>query len=98
MVLSNVIDFTISRRLSVFSQFRFQISAGLTNIGCLAVAAFDLVNCSLSVFWFVLTYTTYGRYTNHSTLMMVSAQVVETSVNVTLNSPTQEWKKKISYV
>jgi len=54
MVLSNVIvDITISRPSFVFSQSDVQISAGLTNISGLAVAAFDLVNCSLSVVWFV---------------------------------------------
>ena len=48
MVFSNVIvEVAISRRLSVFSQSCVQISAGFTDISCLAVAAFDLVNCSL---------------------------------------------------
>ena len=37
------------RRSSVFSQSSVQISAGLTDISGLAVAAFDLINCSLSV-------------------------------------------------
>ena len=47
MVLSNVIvDITISSRLFVFSQSEVQISAGLTNISGLAVAAFDFINCS----------------------------------------------------
>ena len=36
-------------------------------------------------------YTTHWRYTNHLTLKMTSAQVVETSVNVTLNSPSQDY-------
>ena len=36
-------------------------------------------------------YTTFWRYTNHLTLKMTSAQVVETSVNVTLNSPSQDY-------
>ena len=54
MVFSNVIvEVTISRRSFVFSQSYVQVSAGLTDIGGLAVAAFDLVNCSLSVLWFV---------------------------------------------
>ena len=54
MVFSNVIvEVTISCRLSVFSQSYVQVSAGLTDIGGLAVAGFDLVNCSLSVFRFV---------------------------------------------
>ena len=42
MVLSNVIvDVTISSRSFVFSQSDVQISAGLTNVSGLAVAAFD---------------------------------------------------------
>ena len=49
MVLSNVIvDVTVPCRSSVFSQFRVQISAGLTDISGPAVATFDLIN-SLSV-------------------------------------------------
>ena len=43
MVLSNVIvDITISSRSFVFGQSDVQISASLTNISGLAVAAFDL--------------------------------------------------------
>ena len=54
MMYSNVIvDITISRGLFVFSQSRVQVSASLTNVGSLAVGAFDLVNCSLSVVEFV---------------------------------------------
>ena len=50
MVFSNVIvDVTVPRRSSVFSHSSVQISAGLTEISGLAVAAFDLINCSLSV-------------------------------------------------
>jgi len=50
MVLSNVIlDITISSRSFVFSQSDVQISARLTDISGLAVAALDLINCSLSV-------------------------------------------------
>jgi len=50
MVLSNVIvDITISSRSFVFSQSDVQISAGLTNISGLAVAAVDFINCSPSV-------------------------------------------------
>ena len=50
MLFSNVIvDVTVPRRSSVFSQSSVQISAGLTDICGLAVAAFDLINCSLSV-------------------------------------------------
>ena len=50
MVLSNVIvDITISSPSFVLSQSDVQISAGLTNISGLAVAAFDFINCSPSV-------------------------------------------------
>ena len=44
-----IVDVTVPRRSSVFSQSSVQISAGLTDISGLAVAAFDLINCSLSV-------------------------------------------------
>ena len=54
MVLSNVIvDVTIPRCLFVFGQSCAKVSAGFTNASCLAVAAFDLVYCSLSVLRFV---------------------------------------------
>ena len=50
MVFSNVIvDITICCRSFVFSQSRATVSAGLTDVSGLAVAAFDLVYCSLSV-------------------------------------------------
>ena len=48
MMYSNVIGvITISRRSFVFSQSRVKVSTSLTNIGSLAVGAFDLVDCSL---------------------------------------------------
>ena len=54
MVLSNVIvDVIIPRRAFVFGQSRAQVFAGFTNVRSLAVAAFDLVYCSLSVLRFV---------------------------------------------
>ena len=54
MMYSNVIvGITISRRSFVFSQSRVKVSTSLTNIGSLAVGAFDLVDCSLSVARFV---------------------------------------------
>ena len=57
MVFSNVIvDVTIPRHSSVFSQSSVQISASLTDICGLAVAAFDLINCSLSVPWLVFVF------------------------------------------
>ena len=58
MVLSNVIvDITIPRRSFVFGQSRAKVSAGFTNVRSLAVAAFDLVCCSLSVLRFVFVLT-----------------------------------------
>ena len=57
MMYSNVIiGITIFRRLFLFSQSRVKVPASLTNVGCLAVGAFDLVNCSLSVVGFVLVF------------------------------------------
>jgi len=54
MMYSNVIvGITISRGSLVFSQSHVKVSASLTNVGSLAVGAFDLVNCSLSVVRFV---------------------------------------------
>ena len=54
MMYSNVIvGITISRGSFVFSQSRVKVSASLANVGRLAVGAFDLVNCSLSVVRFV---------------------------------------------
>ena len=54
MVFSNVIvDVTISRRSFGFGQSGAKVSAGFTNIRSLAVAAFDLIYCSLSVLRFV---------------------------------------------
>ena len=55
MVLSDVIvDITIFRRPFVFSQVFVQVSASLTDVRGLAVAAFDLVYYSLSVVRFAL--------------------------------------------
>ena len=54
MIYSNVIvGITISRGSFVFSQSRVEVSTSHSNIGSLAVGAFDLVDCSLSVVWFV---------------------------------------------
>ena len=48
IMYSNVIvGITISHGSFVFSQSRVKVSASLTNVGSLAVGAFDLVNCSL---------------------------------------------------
>ena len=38
----------------MFGQSRAKVSAGFTNVGSLAVEAFDLVYCSLSVLRFVV--------------------------------------------
>jgi len=48
-----IVGITSSRDLFVFSQSRVKVSASLTNVGSLAVGAFDLVNCSLSIVRFV---------------------------------------------
>jgi len=57
MMLSNVIVIvTISSHSFVFSQLDVQIPAGLTNISGLAVVAFDVKNCSLSIVWFVFVF------------------------------------------
>ena len=57
MMFSNVIvDITISRRSFVFSQSGLEVPASLSDVGGLAVGAFDLVNCSLSVVRFVLVF------------------------------------------
>jgi len=53
MMYSNMIVGIISRGSFVSSQSRVKFSASLTNVGSLAVGAFDLVNCSLSVVRFV---------------------------------------------
>ena len=54
MMYSNVIvGITITRGSFVFSQSRVKVSTSLTNIGSLAVRAFDLIDCSLSVVRFV---------------------------------------------
>jgi len=54
MMYSNVIvGITISRGSFVLSQSRVKVSASLNNVGRLAVGAFDLVSCSLSIVRFV---------------------------------------------
>ena len=57
MVLGNVIvEVTILRSSFVFGQLHAQVSASFTNVRSLAVAAFDLVYCSLSVLRFVFVF------------------------------------------
>ena len=54
MMYSNVIvGITISCGWFVFSQSCVKVSTGLSNIGSLAVGAFHLEDCSLSVVRFV---------------------------------------------
>ena len=53
LFVNMIVDITIPSRPFVFSQSEVQIFAGLTNLSGLAVAAFDLINCSLSVARFV---------------------------------------------
>ena len=48
-----IVGVTVSRGSFVFSQSRIKVSTSLVNIGSLAVGAFDLVDCSLSVVRFV---------------------------------------------
>ena len=53
-MFSNVtVDVTILRRSFEFGQSRAKVSAGFINVSSLAVAAFDLEYCSLSVLRFV---------------------------------------------
>ena len=47
---SVIVGITISHGSFVFSQSPVKVSASLANVGSLAVGAFDLVNCSRSVF------------------------------------------------
>ena len=64
MVFSNVIvDVTISRRSFVFGQSGAKVSARFTNVRSLAVAAFDLVYCSLSVLRFVFVLDISNTFT-----------------------------------
>ena len=55
MMFSNVIV-DISRRSFVFSQSCLEVPASLSDVGGLAVGAFDLVNRSLPVVRFVLVF------------------------------------------
>ena len=54
IMYSNVIvGITISRGSFVFSQSRVKVATSLTDVGSLAVGAFDLIEFSLSVVRFV---------------------------------------------
>ena len=48
-----IVGITIYRGSFVFNQSPVKVSASLINVGSLAVGAFRLVNCSLSVVGFV---------------------------------------------
>ena len=50
LTVNSIDDIIISCRSCVISQSRAKVSAGFTIVSGLAVAAFDLVYCSLSVF------------------------------------------------
>ena len=64
MMYSNlIVGITISRGSFVFSQSRVKVSASLTN-GSLAVGAFALVNCSLSVVGFVSVFNLVSKCRN----------------------------------
>ena len=57
VMFSNVIvDIAFPRRSFVFSQSSCEVSASLTDLRGVAVAAIDLINCSLSVPWFVFVF------------------------------------------
>ena len=62
MYSNMVVGITIFRGSFVFSQSRVKVSASLTNVGSLAVGAFDLVNCSLSIVGFVLVFNVGPPY------------------------------------
>ena len=62
MVLSNVIvDVTICWRSFVFGQLHAKVSTGFTDVSGLAVAAFDLVYCLLTVLSLSLTLVSSRR-------------------------------------
>ena len=90
MMHSNVIvGITISRGSFVFSQSRVKISASLTNVGSLAMGAFDLVDCSLSVVGFVLPLTLVSKCRNvvvglWATRMLQGCKICETVSEVPL--------------
>ena len=44
-----IVEINISSRAFVFSKSRVEVSTSLSNVGGLAVGAFDLINRSLSV-------------------------------------------------
>ena len=67
VVFRNVIFYiTISSRSFVFSQSRVEVSTSLSNVGGLAVRAFDLVNRSLSVVRFASVFNETSVTNNSS--------------------------------
>ena len=54
VLFSNVtVDIAFPRRSFVFCQSGCEVSASFTDVGGVPVGAVDLINCSLSVPWFV---------------------------------------------
>ena len=77
VVFSNVIvGVTISRRSFVFDQSRGKVSTNFTHVSGLAVAAFDLIYCSLSVLgrtYLPMIRTTVWMTTKNFDAIMVSS-------------------------
>ena len=61
---------TICRGSFVFHQSRVEVSASLTNVGSIAVGAFDLVNCCLSVVGFISVFNV-GQYISQRSCTLV---------------------------
>ena len=80
MVLSNVIDdITISCCSFVFGQSHAKVSACFTNVSSLAVAAFDLAYCSLSVHPDNHTQPHYDRVRKYAKFGVFCAKIVQTT-------------------
>ena len=81
MMHSNVIvGITISRGSFVFSQSCVNVCANVTNVGSLAVGAFDLVNCSLSLTLVsIVTYFSVGLHKDSDFYQARGNQIVEHS-------------------
>ena len=76
MVLSNVfVDITTPCHSFVFGRSRAKVSAGFTNVRSLAVAAFGLVYCSLSVLQFVLFVNGKYFFQDEPTLKLKKVEV-----------------------
>ena len=91
VMFSNVIvDIAFPSSSFVFSRSSCEASAGLTDVGGVSAKnmSYSLCKTDRSVY---TNRTKYIRLTTtfHFTLMMTSAQVVETSVTITDNSPCQ---------